>query len=74
MLVKACSLKPNTIPMVLNPFVASGNFDQDERFPKNGLFGFATGSGLLSIRWIRLAGSTDRASLATSLSAFRKIR
>ncbi len=54
--------------MVLNPFLASGNFDQDERFP------LATGSGLLSIRWIRLAGSTDRASLATSLSAFRKIR
>ncbi len=36
--------------MVLNPFLASGTFDQDERFPKNGLFGFATGSGLLSIR------------------------
>ena len=67
--------------MVLNPFLASGNFDQDERFPKAGvprwgygLFGFATGSGLLSIRWIRLAVSTERASSATSLSAFRKIR
>ncbi|MDE0100047.1 MAG: hypothetical protein OXM87_10650 [Truepera sp.] len=43
--------------MVLNPFLASGNFDQDERFPKAGvprwgygLFGSATGSGLLSIR------------------------
>ena len=35
---------------------------------------FATGSGLLSIRWIRLAVSTERASLATSLSASRKIR
>ena len=49
-------LKPNTIPMVLNPFVASGNFDQKERLPKNGLFGSATGSGLLSIRWTWLSG------------------
>ena len=60
--------------MVLNPFLASGNFDQDERFPKVGLFGFATGSGLLSIKWIRLSPSTERASSASSLSAFRKIR
>ncbi len=65
--------------MVPNPFVASGNFDQKKRFPKAGvprwgLSGFATGSGLLLISWIRLAGSTDRASLASSRSAFRKIR
>ena|GEM_PF-6380819 len=61
-------LKPNTISMVPNPFVASGNFDQKKRFP------FATGSGLLLISWVRLAGSTDRASLDSSRSAFRKIR
>ena len=67
--------------MVPDPFVASGNSDQKKRFPKAGvprwgygLFGFATGSGLLLISWVRLAGSTDRASLASSRSAFRKIR
>ena len=56
------------------PARATDQTRQDERLPKNGLFGSATGSGLLSIRWIRLAVSTERASLATSLSAFRKIR
>ena len=51
--------------MALNPFLASGTFDQDERLPKAGvplweygLFGFATGSGLLLIRWDGLYGST----------------
>ena len=42
-LTRACSLKPNTIPIVLNPFSASGSFAHEARLP------LATGKGLLSI-------------------------